>query len=286
MTAPGDVDGVLVDDKGRVRASWSSFAVQAGNDSVQLNRGIGAELIRQFVDTVEAGKPFYSLEAEFVYAPLFAARKMGVDEDWIERLEKADPSRRRALSITRIVADTPAAEKLQNGDLLLAVDGETVTSYLGLENAVQKPRVEVTVWRNGEVFETSIDTVALSGRSIDKAASWGGALLQNPHRALAAQRGVETDGVYVAYFNYGSPATRYGLWAGRRVIEVNGQGVADLDAFIAAVRDLGHGESVRLKTITWNGTPEVITLRVDNQYWPAYEIRRVGDDWRRVDFGS
>ena len=286
VNGPSDFDGVLVDGRGRVRASWSSFAIQSRGESEQFNRGIGAEVIEQFVDTVRAGKPFYSLEAEFVYAPLFAARKMGVDEEWIDRLEKNNPQRRRALSITRLVAGTPAARQLKNGDMVLAIDDKIVTSYRELENAVQKPNVKVTVWRNGETLEIDLDTVALTGRGIDKAASWAGALLQDPHRAMAAQRGVTRDGVYVAYFSYGSPATRYGLWAGRRVVEVNEQPTPDLDAFIDVVKDLEHSESVRLKTITWNGTAEVITLKLDNQYWPAYEIRRVNGHWRRTDFGS
>lgn len=286
VTAPTDFDGVLVDDKGRVSASWSSFVLQSGGESTQFNRGVGSEVLLQFLETVIADRPFYSLEAEFVYAPLFAARKMGVDEDWLARLEKNNPQRRRALSVTRLVADTDAARKLKNGDLVLAIDDEVVSTYRALENAVQKPQVKVTIWRNDAVQELNIETAALSGRGIDRAVSWAGALLQDPHRAMAAQRGIATDGVYVAYFNYGSPATRYGLWAGRRVVEVNEVATPNLQAFVDAVKDIKHRESVRLKTVTWNGTAEVITLKLDNHYWPAYELRRKDNGWRRTDFGS
>mgnify|MGYP001813105856 CR=1 FL=1 len=286
VNAPNEVDGVLVNKRGEVLATWSSFAVQTGGETAQLNRGVGAEVAEQFVNIVRDGKPFYSLEAEFVYAPLFAARKMGVDEEWVARLEKQNPTRRRALSITRIVAGTPAAEVLENGDMVLAIDGEVVTSFRELENAVQKPEVIVTVWRDDEVKEIPVRTAALDGKGIDRAVSWAGALLQDPHRAMAAQRGISTDGVYVAYFSYGSPATRYGLWAGRRVVEVNETPTPDLEAFINAVKDIGHRDSVRLKTKLWNGTAEVITLKLDTQYWPAYEIRRTGDGWRRSDLGS
>ena len=286
VSAPGDFDGVLVDKRGHVTASWSSFVLQAGADATQFNRGVGSEVIQQFVDIVREGRPFYSLEAEFVYAPLFAARKMGVDEEWITRLEKNNPVRRRALSITRLVADTPAAKSLKNGDMVLAIDGNVVTSYRALEKAVQKPEVVVTIWRNGDVQDVSIQTAALSGRGIDRAISWAGALLQDPHRAMAAQRGIATDGVYIAYFSYGSPATRYGLWAGRRVVEVNDTPTPNLQAFIDVAKGIQNRESVRVKTVTWNGTAEVITLKLDNHYFPAYEIRRDENGWRRVDFGS
>jgi len=286
VSAPTDFDGVLVDRKGRVSASWSSFAMQSGEQDIQVNRGVSSDVILQFLDTVRESKPFYSLEAEFVYSPLFAVRKMGVDEGWIARLEKNNPVRRRALSVTRLVADTAAAELLKNGDMVLAIDGQIVTSYRALERAVQKPEVVVTVWRNDAIQEITVKTAALSGRGIDRAVLWAGALLQNPHRAMAAQRGVATNGVYVAYFSYGSPATRYGLWAGRRVVEVNEIATPNLQAFIGAVKDMKDRESVRLKTVAWNGTAEVITLKLDKQYWPAYEIRRKDNGWRRTDFGS
>jgi len=286
VNGPTDFDGVLVDKKGRVLATWSSFVLQSGSEASQFNRGIGSEVAQQFVQTVREGRPFYSLEAEFVYAPLFAARKMGVDEAWVQKLESNNPIERRALSVTRLVAGTPASKLLQNGDMLLAIDGRVVTSFRELERGMQKPEVTVTVWRNGVAEDILVPTVALDGGGIDQAIAWAGALLQNPHRAMAAQRGVEPDGVYVAYFNYGSPATRYGLWAGRRVVEVNDVPTPDLASFIEAVRHIGDRESVRLKTVTWNGTPEVITLKLDNQYWPAYEIRRTADGWRRKDFGS
>jgi S1-C subfamily serine protease len=286
VNAPDDFDGVLVDKRGRVAATWSSFMVQSGGESTQFNRGISAELVEEFVRTVRENRPFYSLEAEFVYSPLFAARNMGVEEEWLSRLEANNPVKRRVLSITRLVAGTPAAEVLRNGDLVLAVDGNVVTSYRALEKAVQKQDVEVTVWRNGTAVTLAVETSVLDGRGIDRAVSWAGALLQDPHRPMAAQRGIDPYGVYVAFFSYGSPATRYGLYAGRRVVEVDETPTPDLNAFVEVVAGKKDQQSIRLKTVTWNGAVEVITLKLDNQYWPAYEIRRTEEGWVRSSIGS
>jgi len=287
VNAPTEYDGVIVNNRGQVSAMWSSFSIQTGGgESQQVNRGVGADLVMEFVDIVREGRPFFSLEAEFVYSPLFAARNMGVDEEWLERLEADNPVNRRALSVARLVAGTDASSSLRNGDMILAIDGKVVTSFRGLEKAVQKPQVLVTVWRNGEAREIEIETAVLDGRGIDRAVSWAGALIQNPHRPMAAQRGIDPYGVYVAFFSYGSPATRYGLWAGRRVIEVDETPTPDLEAFVAAVAEKQDRESVRLKTVTWNDVVEVITLKLDNQYWPAYEIKRTEDGWRRTKIGS
>ena len=285
VNAPADVDGVLLDKRGRVTALWSSFAIQAGNESAQFNRGVGSDLVSELVNLVQAGRPLFSLEAEVAYSPLFAARKLGLDEEWLSRLEDFNPRGRRVLSVSRLVAGSPASEKLKNGDMILAIDGQLVTTFRELERAVKKPVVEVTIWRNGAAKELEIETVALDGLGIEWAVSWAGALLQDPHRAMAAQRGINPYGVYIAFFSYGSPATRYGLWAGRRIVEVDGKATPDLRTFVDVVRGKKDKASVRLKTITWNGAAEVITLKLDNQYWPAYEIKRMEDGWQRIDIG-
>ncbi len=285
VNAPGDIDGVIVNKRGEVMAKWASFAFQSGGESGQFNRGLSSELVSEFVDIVRSGRPIYSLEAELGYTPLFSARKLGLDENWLERLEKHNPAGRRALSVSRLVAGTPAAELLRNGDMILAVDGQIVTTFREMERAVQKSEVSLTVWRDGAELNLETGTVALDGEGITWAISWAGALLQDPHRAMAAQRGIERTGVYVAFFSYGSPATRYGLWAGRRIVAVDDTATPDLQSFVDAVRGKEDQTSVRLKTVTWNGAVQVITLKLDNQYWPAYEIRRTKDGWQRTSIG-
>jgi S1-C subfamily serine protease len=98
---------------------------------------------------------------------------------------------------------------------------------------------------------------------------------------MSAQRGITPTGVYVGYFSYGSPATRYGLYPGRRIVEVDGTPTPNLDAFLTAVTGRPDRASLRLKTITWNNAPEVITLKLDKHYWPAYELVRNGQGWER-----
>ena len=95
--------------------------------------------------------------------------------------------------------------------------------------------VRVTVWRGDGELTLAVPTAALSGSDVDRMVQWAGATLQAPHRAMSAQRGIAPEGVYVAYFAYGSPATRYGLLPGRRIVEVDGQPTPDLDAFLKVV---------------------------------------------------
>jgi S1-C subfamily serine protease len=98
---------------------------------------------------------------------------------------------------------------------------------------------------------------------------------------LAAQRGLDPGGVYVSFFNFGSPASRSGLFAGRRIVALNGQPTPDLDRFVAVASALSENDAVRINTVTPNNVPEVITLKLDDLYWPSYELKRVNNGWQR-----
>jgi S1-C subfamily serine protease len=287
VNPPADVDGVLADDKGDVVALWSSFAFESQRDLEQMNRGVPAELVQEMIAVVENGKPLYSFEAEFDVESLADARRLGLPDDWVRRFEKHDEQRRQVLSVDRLVAGSPAATLVQPGDLLLAIDGTVVNRFREVERAVQKPSVSVTVWRDGAEKTFTMQTVALNGRDLDRLVIWAGATLQAPHRAMAAQRGIAPYGVFVSFFFYGSPATHYGLYAGRRIVQVDGQPTPDLDAFIKVVRGKADRASVRLQTISWNGQTDVITLKLDKHYWPSYELDRQSDGtWTRTALDS
>jgi hypothetical protein len=38
---------------------------------------------------------------------------------------------------------------------------------------------------------------------------------------------------------------------------------------------------VRLAVKNWDGTGQVITLKLDTQYWPTYEVDRTDQGWLR-----
>jgi pro-apoptotic serine protease NMA111 len=283
INPPGDYDGVLADEKGNVVALWSSFAFESQRELEQVNRGMPAELVSEMLGVVAESRPLYSFEAEFNVQSLAGARELGLPDEWVRRFEEHNPQRRQVLGIDRLVAGSPAAALLEPGDLLLAIDGKVVNRFREVERAVQNPDVKLSVWREGAEKTLQMKTVPLDGRDLDRVLIWAGATLQAPHRAMAAQRGIAPYGVFVSFFFYGSPATHYGLYAGRRITEVDGQATADLDAFIKAVSGKPDRASLRLKTVSWNGQTDVITLKLDKHYWPAYELARQKDgSWTRT----
>jgi hypothetical protein len=243
--------------------------------------GLPGNLVIDMLTHMHEQMPMHSLDVEWRLMPLATARKLSLPEDWSRRYEEHNPQRREVLSVSSTVAGSPAADFFRAGDILLSVDGNPINSFIELERATQLPEVSVNVYRQGREVEQTVQTVALDGRGIDRVVLWAGALLQEPHRPLAVQRGVPPEGVYVSYFNFGSPASRSGLYAGRRIVAVDGKPTPDLDRFIDVVNGLGGRDAVRVNTVGWNDVPEVITLKLDRQYWGSYELRRHDYAWER-----
>ncbi len=282
INGPGEYDGVLANKQGEVMATWSSFSYEAGRDLRQDNSGIPIDLVLEMLPLVQQGKPLYSLETELGPVSLASARSLGLSDDWISRIEQHSPARRQILGVVRTVAGSAAAKVLRPGDLVLAVDDVVVNRFREVERATQKQKIRLSILRDGKEQTLEIDTMPLLGEDLDRIVVWAGATLHMPHRAMAAQRGIPPTGVFVAYFSYGSPSTRNQLWAGRRIVEVDGQPTPDLDAFLKTVSGREDRTSLRLRTVAWNGAVEVITLKLDKRYWPAYELRKTAGGWERM----
>ncbi len=282
VNPPLDYDGVLADKSGDVLGTWSSFAYENGRELAQDTRGVPIDVVADMLDRVRSDRPLHSLEVELSVLPLANAREIGLSDAWTQRLAAHTPTRRQVLTVVRLVGGSAAAKVLQQGDLLLAIDGQVVTRFREVEKAAaDKDHVAVTVWRGSGEQTFDVPTAVLPGSDVERLVQWAGATLQAPHRAMSAQRGIPPVGVYVAYFAYGSPATRYGLFPGRRIVEVDGLPTPDLDTFLKVVTGRPDRSSVRLKTITWNNAPEVITLKLDKHYWPAYELTHTSAGWVR-----
>ncbi len=281
VNGPSDFDGTLVDLQGRVLGMWASFAYQAGRDLTQVNLGLQADVIVDMIEKLRAREPLRSLEVEWAQMPLATARKVDLSEDWVQRYEAHNPAKREVLTVATTVADSPAAGFFRSGDILLSIDGELASTFRQAERASQRPTVEVTVFRDGREVTGRVDTVTLDGLGIERVVSWAGALVQAPHRELAVQRGVGSGGVYVSFFNFGSPASRSGLFAGRRIVAVDGEPTPDLEAFVRVTAGLGEQGVGAAQHDDVQRRAGSHHDEARPQYWPSYELVRDGYEWRR-----
>ena len=76
------------------------------------------------------------LDAELEAVLLSKAAQFGLPAKWVSTLDKLDPDRRQVLRVRSTVANSPAAEVLQSGDMLLAVGAQSVSSFRDVETLI------------------------------------------------------------------------------------------------------------------------------------------------------
>lgn len=278
---PPSRGGVLADEDGDVLAVWASFAYEADNQLKQFEWGVPAEIVMELLEQWRCCKAFEirSLEAGLATLSLAQARKLGLSDEWTERFESGDP-RRQVLVVSRRVGGSDAQKKLQEGDLVLAIDGELVRNYRDVERRIQgKQSVELTINRLGQEKVIQVSTRKMDGRGTQKVLQWAGALIQEPHRELALQRGIEPKGVYVSFVFHGSPANRSNLSALLRIVEVNGEAVENLQQFEKLTEKYSEDEFIQLKVLDLINRESVISLKQNQYYWPGREVIRKNDEW-------
>lgn len=281
-SATASLGGAIVDSEARVLALWAGFSYQDGKDHRVAEYGIAADLFAEAVEILRRGESpiVCDLGVEFGTVTLAEARHRGLSPETAAELEGHDPLRRQVLVVQRLAA---FARGWQAGDLVLRAGGVAVTSVREIERALRHGRVTVRLLRDGVELDLEVVTRPDDGRGTDRVLHWAGALLQAPHHAALIQRAVPDEGVYISLYWYGSPASRSRLRAARRIVAAEDRPTPDIDSFLAAVSGKPDRASVRLKTVDLDGKVDLLTLRLDLEYFPTYELRRTRDGWVRIE---
>jgi len=273
------VSGALIDESGNLTALWSRFEQRQKQKSRWLTFGIPAWHITDMVERYANNTPYRSLEIELSEIPVLAAVRLGLNDEWIRRLQKAADFDNSLLKIVRVSGASPAYTVLKHNDTLLAVNGVPMSSYRAFEHAVQQETTTLTFLREGQVMEYTLEPRIMPGQDFEQLIQWSGARLQDTPRMIQLMHGVESGGLWVNWFIYGSPAVRYGLPGFARIVEVDGEAIRSANDFIAAVKDKKHQQVVRIKTIDVRNKPKLITLRVDKHYWPGFHVYKKNGEW-------
>jgi pro-apoptotic serine protease NMA111 len=285
-TKVSTLGGLLLNKRGEISALWASF-FDPGKDERRYH-GLPVSAVRPAVDALRGGEPvgYRLLGVEFTGVSFADARDRGVSAARLQALQDLDPKYRKALQVFRRAGGTPASELLRDADILVAVDGEPVNRLARIDALWDREAVSMTLVRDGQEVTVELPTSPVDGQGVSRIVVWAGMIVHAPHYEVAAQRGLDPEGVYVAWMWYGSPASRYGIRATRRVLAIDDQPVADLDAFINIVRGMTDRQAVRIQLEGLDGAESVSTLKLDLHYWPTAEIVREQGKWKRILLGK
>jgi serine protease Do len=182
--------------------------------------------------------------------------------------------------VSQVEGGTPAEEAgLQAGDIITAINGQSLDNYLQLGNQIASMRpgdeVELRINRDGE---SQALTVTLGSRTDMAAASGGngdgdrsrdamqeelGLQLQDVTPEVARRLGLDQErGVLITGIDRSNPMIRdSGLQPRQIIFEMAGQEIPDMDAFVEVYNQISSGEAFRLAVRNPDGFVFVTSLR-------------------------
>jgi Do/DeqQ family serine protease len=259
---PGNSGGALVDMDGElVGVNTMIFSRSGGSNGIGF--AIPVEMVRRVVDTALG-------EGELV-RPWLGARLQPVDSDMAQALGLNRP---RGALVGQIYPGAAADEAgLQQGDIVLAIDGQDVNNEAGarfrLATRAAGDEARFTVLRNGDEIALDIPVEPAPGVSdpapfeVDGRNPFSGTALVEMSPAFNERVGLDPfmDGVIVSGVGRRTVAASFGFRPGDLLVEVMGEPVSDLGD-IAEILSAYDGERVWPVVIERRGRRHEAALRL------------------------
>lgn len=143
------------------------------------------------------------------------------------------------------------------------------------ESNSEQGHLRLTVFRQGNEIEVLVGTDVRSGLQTMHMVKWCGYIIQETHSAVRSLGfwPPKCNGVYLSRYNLGSPADRYGDNSQEWIVQVNDKPTPDLQTFVDVIKELEHGDFVRVKIVNLDGKRHVFSLKQDLHYWPTWELK-------------
>lgn len=279
--------GVLVAEDGTVEALWMTYlGERTGHGTakdIEYHLGFATPALLPVIDEIKNGSQpsLRILNLEMQTVQMAQARIMGVNEEWIERVERENPERHQLFMVRKI--DAGHIGGLKESDILLTLNDRLVTLVSDLDIMYGQETLRAKVIRGREQIELDVPTVPTKELETDRVVVFCGAILHRPHHAVRQQISKIHSDIYVSARTHGSPAYMYGLAPTNFITAVNGVPTQDLEAFVRETNKIPDNTYFRLKVMTFDNVPWVATMKKNEHYFPTKEFVKddgVREGWR------
>ena len=276
-------NGVLIGEDGVIQALWLNYLGErtaSSHKDVEYHLGFATPSLLPVTKMITQGiiPKLRILNMESYVVHMSQARIMGVSEEWIQKVTETNPSRHQLFMVRKVDVPPPSfnpppgTESLQEGDIILTLDGQLITRVSELDIMYDKEVLDALIVRNGQELRIQVPTVPTEDLETDRAVVFCGAVLQKPHHAVRQQISKLHSEVYVSARSRGSPSYQYGLAPTNFVTAVNGTSTPNLDTFVKEVSKIPDNTYFRLRAVTFDNVPWVVTMKKNDHYvcspWP------------------
>jgi S1-C subfamily serine protease len=285
--------GVLVAPDGTVQALWLSYLGERSpctQRDEEYYLGLGVQSLIPVISAIQKGETpsLRILSVEFRAIQMSQASVMGVSDEWIKKVTQANRSHHQLFMVSKRAFERGKYPvSLLEGDIVLTLNGKICTTISDFDAMYSHELLDAVIVRECEEMHLQLPTVSADDIETDHAVSFCGAIFHRPHQAVRQQISKLHSEVYVSSRIRGSPAYQYGVAPTNFITHVNGEPTPDLDSFIAATRKIPDNTYFRLKAVTFDSVPWVITMKKNDHYFPTMEWIKDSKEacgWRRVTY--
>jgi pro-apoptotic serine protease NMA111 len=187
-----------------VNIEGHAVALQAGGRSdgastdyfLPLDRPLRALRCIQEGKSVTRG----DIQCQFLLKPFDECRRLGLSPHWEAAVRKAFPNETNMLVAEIILPKGPSDSKIEEGDVLMKVNGELITQFIRLDDILDSQvgsTIRVELQRGGEDVEVEIEVGDLHKITPDRFVSVAGASFHDLSYQQARLYAVACQGVYV-----------------------------------------------------------------------------------------
>lgn len=274
-TSGGSSGSPVVDRLGRV------IGLNAGGKTTSATSFyLPLERVKRAVERVRAGLdvPRGTLQTRMEYTSFDEVRRLGLSAAREKQARADHPGATGLLVVREVLPSGPAAGKLELGDVVLAVDGAPLATFVALEAAlddhVGRP-VSLTVSRAGDVVEVGLTVDDLTARVPSSLVEVGGATVHDLsiHQARGAQ--IPVRGAYLA--DSGWMFGQAGVPDGAVLVEVGGEPIGSASELVRALAGRFDHEPVSVRYFVVDKPQQVAqtAIRMD---WTWFAFRTCARD--------
>lgn len=239
-----------------------AIALQAGgrSDGASTDYFLPLDRPLRALQCIQQGRPVDrgTIQCQFLLKPFDECRRLGLSSHWEAEVRAAFPKENNMLVAEIVLPEGPSHQKLEEGDVLLKVNGELITQFIRLDDILDSSvgkTIKLTLQREGEDVDVDIDVRDLHDITPSRFLTVAGASFHDLSYQQARLYGVACKGVFVCEStgSFGFESSDHG-WM---IQSVDQKKTPDLDTFIEVLKQVPDRKRV---VVTYKHLRDLHTL--------------------------
>lgn len=228
-----------------VNRDGAAVALQAGGraDGAATDYFLPLDRPLRALQCVRKGEPVTrgTIQTQWILKPFDECRRLGLTANWEDALRKKFPKETCLLVAEVILPNGPGDAKIQEGDILIKVNGDLLTQFIRLDDVLDTSvggKVSLLIQRQGVDMEVEVSVGDLHAITPDRFVAAAGASFHDLSYQQARLYAISTKGMGVFVCESSGSFRFEGSESGWLVQSVDHKETPDLDSFVSVMKDI------------------------------------------------